>query len=73
MVNSISEVTRRSIIDHITIFGIAWSGRLQEDEFLGRRVYYKQFGELLVILLAGGDKQTQDKDIRIALRLARDL
>jgi hypothetical protein len=34
--NSISEVTRRSIIDHITISGISWSGRLQEDEFLGR-------------------------------------
>ena len=36
MENSISEVTRRSIIDHITISGISWSGRLQEDEFLGR-------------------------------------
>ncbi len=34
--NSISEVTRRSIIDHLTISGISWSGRLQEDEFLGR-------------------------------------
>jgi len=27
----------------------------------------------LVILLAGGDKRTQDRDIRMALRLARDL
>lgn len=36
MENSISEVTRRSIIDHLTISGISWSGRLQEDEFLGR-------------------------------------
>jgi hypothetical protein len=36
MENSISEITRRSIIDHLTISGIAWSGRLQEDEFLGR-------------------------------------
>lgn len=34
--NSISEVTRRSIIDHVTISGIVWSGRLREDEFLGR-------------------------------------
>lgn len=36
MENSISEVTRRAIIDHLTLSGIDWSGRLQEDEFLGR-------------------------------------
>jgi putative addiction module killer protein len=39
----------------------------------GYRVYYKQVGKILVILLAGGDKQTQDKDIKTALRLARNL
>lgn len=39
----------------------------------GYRVYYKQFGESLVILLAGGDKHTQAKDIKTALRLARNL
>jgi putative addiction module killer protein len=39
----------------------------------GYRVYYKQLGRELVILLAGGDKRTQTKDIVTALRLARDL
>jgi putative addiction module killer protein len=39
----------------------------------GYRVYYKQFGEQLVILLAGGDKHTQTKDIKTALRLARNV
>jgi putative addiction module killer protein/probable addiction module antidote protein len=39
----------------------------------GYRVYYKQFGETLVILLAGGDKHTQGRDIITALRLARNL
>ena len=39
----------------------------------GYRVYYKQFGETLVILLAGGDKHTQGKDVKTALRLARNL
>lgn len=39
----------------------------------GYRVYYKQSGESLVILVAGGDKQTQTKDIKTALRLARNL
>jgi putative addiction module killer protein len=46
---------------------------LRIDYGPGYRVYYKQFGELLVILLAGGDKQTQTKDIKTALRLARNL
>ncbi len=36
MEHSISDVTRRAIIDHLTISEIRWSGRLQEDEFLGR-------------------------------------
>jgi putative addiction module killer protein len=39
----------------------------------GYRVYYKQQGRALVILLAGGDKRTQAKDIKTALRLARNL
>ena len=39
----------------------------------GYRVYYKQVGESLIILLAGGDKHTQAKDIKTALRLARNL
>jgi putative addiction module killer protein len=39
----------------------------------GYRVYFKQQGRQIVILLAGGDKRTQAKDIKIALRLARNL
>jgi len=39
----------------------------------GYRVYYKQFGESIIVLLAGGDKRTQTKDIKIALRLAQNL
>jgi len=39
----------------------------------GYRVYYKQQGRELVILLAGGDKSSQSRDIKTALRLARDL
>jgi putative addiction module killer protein len=39
----------------------------------GYRVYYKQQGQALIILLAGGDKRTQAKDIKTALRLARSL
>ena len=39
----------------------------------GYRVYFKQRGREVVLLLAGGDKRTQAKDIRTALRLARNL
>jgi putative addiction module killer protein len=46
---------------------------LRIDYGPGYRVYYKQFRESLVILLAGGDKHTQARDIKTALRLARNL
>jgi putative addiction module killer protein len=39
----------------------------------GYRVYYKQRGSELVILLAGGEKGSQSRDIKIALRLAKSL
>ena len=43
------------------------------DHGLGYRVYFTQRGMELVILLAGGDKSTQAKDIKAALHLARQL
>jgi putative addiction module killer protein len=43
------------------------------DHGPGYRVYFKKRGESLVILLAGGDKQSQQRDINTALRLARGL
>lgn len=39
----------------------------------GYRVYFTKRGIEIVILLAGGDKSTQSKDIRNALELARKL
>lgn len=39
----------------------------------GYRVYFTKVGREIVILLAGGDKKTQDADIKLAIRLARDL
>ncbi|MCW5604857.1 MAG: type II toxin-antitoxin system RelE/ParE family toxin [Burkholderiales bacterium] len=46
---------------------------LRVDYGPGYRVYFRRRGRELVILLAGGDKRTQSKDIRTALRLAREL
>ena len=39
----------------------------------GYRVYYVQRGQALIVLLAGGDKKTQKRDIQRALELAREL
>ena len=39
----------------------------------GYRIYLKKQGDALVILLAGGDKSSQVKDIRLANDLARNL
>src|SRR5436190_16670413 len=38
----------------------------------GYRVYYIQRGTRYILLLAGGDKSTQDRDISKAKRLAAD-
>ena len=39
----------------------------------GYRVYFMQRGETLIVLLAGGDKDSQARDIRRAQELARGL
>ncbi len=46
---------------------------LRIDYGPGYRVYFTRRGRELVILLAGGDKSTQTRDIQTALRLARGL
>jgi putative addiction module killer protein len=46
---------------------------LRVDYGPGYRVYFKKTGSEVLILLAGGDKRTQDADIKTALRLARNL
>ena len=45
---------------------------LRIDYGPGYRVYYMQRGPLLIVLLGGGDKRTQDGDIGMAQALARD-
>jgi putative addiction module killer protein len=39
----------------------------------GYRVYFVQRGEVLVILLCGGDKRTQNRDVARALAIVREL
>ena len=46
---------------------------LRIDYGPGYRVYFKQEGRMIVVLLAGGDSRAQSQDIETALRLARNL
>ena len=39
----------------------------------GYRVYYVQRGEIIIVLLCGGDKSTQSKDIERAKALAAQI
>jgi putative addiction module killer protein len=42
---------------------------LKIDHGPGYRVYYVEHGEVLVVLLCGGDKRTQQQDISLARTL----
>lgn len=46
---------------------------LKIDAGPGYRVYYTERGGQVIILLAGGDKSSQQKDIKAAIALATNL
>ena len=46
---------------------------LKIDYGPGYRVYYTERGDVMIVLLAGGDKSTQSQDIKTAIALAKNL
>jgi putative addiction module killer protein len=46
---------------------------LRIDYGPGYRIYFVRLGESVIVLLAGGDKASQARDIATALRLARSM
>lgn len=46
---------------------------MREDFGPGWRMYYVQRGAVILVMLGGGDKSTQDKDIDAAKALSRTL
>ncbi|WP_309681574.1 type II toxin-antitoxin system RelE/ParE family toxin [Polaromonas sp.] len=45
---------------------------LRIDHGPGYRVYFVRRGPLVIVLLAGGDKRTQDADIERAIAIAKE-
>lgn len=45
---------------------------LRIDHGPGYRIYFMQRGSVVVVLLAGGDKRTQDEDIKTAIKVAKE-
>lgn len=46
---------------------------LREDFGPGWRMYYVQFGGVFIVMLGGGDKASQQADIKAAIALAKTL
>lgn len=44
---------------------------LRIDYGPGYRVYFIKYGQLMIVLLAGGDKRTQNSDIKRAIAMAK--
>jgi len=56
--------------DHKTVGGGVWEARL--DFGPGYRLYFGKDGVSVILLLAGGDKASQSKDIAVAKRYWND-
>ena len=48
-------------------------GELRVDHGPGYRVYFVRRGKVVIVLLCGGDKSTQRKDIERALEMAKEI
>ena len=56
---------------HRALAGGVWE--MKVDFGPGYRVYYAERGDVITVLLCGGDKSTQQSDIDLAIRLAAQL
>lgn len=63
---------RKATLGHLGDVKPVGSGIFEMREFFGPgwRMYYIQRGEVLIVMLGGGDKSTQPADIARAIQLA---
>ena len=68
-------VTKRRLVANLGDIKPVGSGIFEMREHFGPgwRMYYVQRGTVLIVMLGGGDKSTQDADINEAKRLADSL
>ena len=71
IVRRISRVAAENLGDAKSVGGAV--SELRIDHGPGYRLYYTRRGKAVVILLCGGDKRTQSKDIRKAREIAETL
>ncbi|WP_316228128.1 MULTISPECIES: type II toxin-antitoxin system RelE/ParE family toxin [unclassified Bradyrhizobium] len=71
IVRRISRVAAGNFGDTKSVGGAV--SELRIDHGPGYRVYFTRRGEVVVILLCGGDKRTQSKDIRKAKEIVETL
>lgn len=70
IVKRVNRVEQGNFGDHKFCRDGVWE--LRVDVGAGYRVYYAQAGSLVVLLLGGGEKRTQDADIERAVRYWQD-
>ena len=66
----ISRIEMGSFGDHKFFSGI---GELRIAHGPGYRVYFVKRGDVVVILLCGGDKDSQDRDIKRAIKISKEV
>lgn len=71
IVRRISRVAAGNTGDAKSVGGTV--SELRIDYGPGYRVYFTRRGQMVVILLCGGDKRTQSRDIRKAMEIAEKL
>ena len=47
-------------------------GELRIDYGPGYRLYFVRRGEAVIVLLCGGDKSSQKRDIKLAIKMAKE-
>jgi len=65
VVKRINRIEGGNLGDHKFCRDGVWELRI--DQGAGYRIYFAQIGNLVVLLLCGGDKSTQDADIERAI------
>ena len=75
VVDNLKALANKRDVPYQSLLKVFLAERIDEELRInwgpGYRVYFTARGEALVILLAGGDKRTQARDIRAAIELAR--